>query len=80
MITFEQFKKEQREKEASEGYRQIVQNRQIVSRGPLTDEELFEMWKASQVDEPRTGVTHHGEIIGGKHVLTLELPTQSPRP
>lgn len=71
MITFEQFKTDYRKKEELEGTKQEVINGQILSRGPLTDTELLQMYNSMQ-SEAATGIEHHGEIIGGEHVLTLK--------
>lgn len=75
MITFEQFKKDWREKEAAEGTQQSVQTtsqgKYILPNRLRTDEELREIYNSMQ-SEKKTGVEHHGDIIGGGPVLTLK--------
>lgn len=58
--TFKEFAEEMRKIEKLEGERMKLDG-ELPAADPFTDEELLEMWKATQ-SEPPTGLDYGGEI------------------
>lgn len=73
--TFEQFKNNWREIEKTDPSKSKQQGTclcgKMFENKPLTDEELLEIYTLCKESEA-TGLTHHGEAIGGGHVLELK--------